>query len=137
MKQKFCRLELACNAGGSLTSTKGLTVFGECAVYLRAHVAINGAPLLVGDAEVRVAGVGHEYAIRIEDDGQAQDSRVVAVEAFVNYGVACNVTLEVDSGATFPSGQVTAEVIFEAPDGYSFTWASDGGPSFVPTLQPD
>jgi hypothetical protein len=139
MKQKFGRLALTATPGARNQNTY-LHVFGD--VYLRAQVALRGDAALVGDAEVSVSGAESPYRLQIADDGEAIDSRLILVKSTLpgpggtGYG-AYAVQLQVDAGATFPTGQVTAEVIFEAPDGFSFSWSNDGGPGWFLILQPD
>lgn len=121
MKQKFLKLSMAATPGAPYTGT-GLSIHGNGFVYMRVQVTLRGDPALTGEAAVSVASVSAPYTISVEADGEALDSRMVAVNANDNPYGQMGFSLLVDPSATFPSGQVDAEVIVEAPDGYSFIY---------------
>ena len=106
-------------------------------MYMRVQASLRGDPTLIGAARLSVSGISAPYSLNIFDGGDTVDSRVIALDAAPQGNSNFGFTLTVDPGATFPSGQVTAEVLFEAPESFSFVWSSDGGPSFVLTLQAD
>lgn len=96
--------------------------------YVRAQVFLQGSPDLTGDATFTFGG-DYPSSLTVTDNGSAQEYRIVPGAPSVGFDFA------VDGGATFTDGEVTADLYLEAPPGFGFIYASDGGPGFMLTLQ--